>query len=214
MIPIAALPCRQGKEPQIWYTRRTETKKTPLPRTITPAKKIPRPPGLKPGASTPPRPPRPPPTDRPSSFKNRFPGPTGPLPKRTVRPSVSRAQPQPQQARPADDWPARAPICDWSFELSLRRLVIRSRREVAAARLWPPFLDGRFFGDGKWMGMVPCRDLGGLICFVSYGVKQESALLCPSTFHHALDDGAGGSEFDAGVVSRGLGRWRWDSAPN
>lgn len=149
MIPIAALPCRQGKEPQIWYTRRTETKKhhslEPSPRR----KRSPALPASNPADQPPPRPPRPPPTDRPSSFKNRFPGPTGPLPKRTVRPSVSRAQPQPQQARPTDDWPARAPICDWSFELSLRRLVIRSRREVAAARLWPPFLDGRFFGDGE-----------------------------------------------------------------
>lgn len=143
----SAMQTRQGTADLVYQTNRN--KKTPLPRTITPAKKIPRPPGLRPGASTPPRPPRPPPTDRPSSFKNRFPGPTGPLPKRTVCPSVSRAQPQPQQARPTDDWPARAPICDWSFELSLRRLVIRSRREVAAARLWPPFLDGRFFGDGE-----------------------------------------------------------------
>lgn len=53
----SAMQTRQGTADLVYQTNRN--KKTPLPRTITPAKKIPRPPGLRPGASTPPRPPVP-----------------------------------------------------------------------------------------------------------------------------------------------------------
>lgn len=89
----SAMQTRQGTADLIYQTKRNNQTPKPTPSTIPPAKKIPRPSRPQTRPTLPPSP-----TDRPSTdkFKNRFPGPTGPLPKRTVRPSVSRAQPQPQ----------------------------------------------------------------------------------------------------------------------
>lgn len=92
------------------YTRRNETTKprNQLPQPSPRRKRSPAHPASNPTNPTP-VPHRP---AKHRQFKNRFPGPTGPLPKRTVRPSVSRAQPQPQQERrthPANDWPHSLP---------------------------------------------------------------------------------------------------------